>query len=167
MWSFLHLTIFLTVFFFGFSLEWENWDTHSLLQPGSCPNSKSMSLNIKQVNFIWTFLSLITSFLSFFIIHKITGKWIIQHLPWPFPQCCQQPILNFEEDSEEQKKNVNETNILWIRMMLTWPNCKDQSETRHQTLKFHLWQNRITEGTFLIKLPWPFSKVFKKKRPCN
>jgi hypothetical protein len=119
-----------------------------------------MSLNIKQVNFIWAFLSLITSFLSFFIIHKITGKWIIQHLPWPFPQCCQQPILNFEEDSEEQKKNVNDTNILWIRMTLTWPNCKDQSETRQQTLKFHLWQNRITEGTFLIKLPWPFSKVF-------
>ncbi|XP_046446686.1 uncharacterized protein LOC124195987 [Daphnia pulex] len=132
MWSILHLTVFLELFVFSFSLE---WGTHSLLQPGSCPNSNSMSLNI----------------------HQITGQWIIQHLPWPFPQCCQQPILNFEEDTENQNKTGNDTNSHWIRISLDWPNCKDQPETWQQPLKFRLMQNRITEGTFLIKLSWPFN----------
>ncbi len=154
MWSILHLTAFLALFFFGFSLE---WGTHSLLQPGSCPNSNSMSLNIHQVCFTRKSFPSITLICFHNSTHKITGQWIIQHLPWPFPQCCQQPILNFEEDTEDQNKTGNDTNINWITISLDWPNCKDQPETWQQPLKFRLLQNRITEGTFLIKLSWPFS----------
>ncbi|XP_032776460.2 uncharacterized protein LOC116915431 [Daphnia magna] len=131
----LRVTAFLTLFLCSATLE---WNAHSLLQPGTCPQSKLM---------------------PFLDIHQITGRWIIQQLPWPFPQCCRQPTLNFEEEIVDPKKASNETQPIWIRMTVDFPSCKNEQETWQQPLSWRLLQNRINEGIFLVKLPWPLDVV--------
>lgn len=92
------------------------------------------------------------------VLNKITGRWIIQQLPWSFPQCCRQPTLNFEEEIQDKKKMTNETQPVWMRVTVDFPSCKNEQETWQQPLNWRLWQNRMNEGSFLIKLPWPLGK---------
>ena len=43
-------------------------------------------------------------------------------------------------------------------MGLDWSTCTDQSDGLQQQLSWRLMHNRVNEATFLIELPWPFSK---------
>lgn len=103
---------------------------------------------------------------SKFVFNKITGRWIIQQLPWPFPQCCRQPTLNFEEEIVDPKKASNETQPIWIRMTVDFPSCKNEQETWQQPLSWRLLQNRINEGIFLVKLPWPLGMKLIRNMIC-
>lgn len=165
----LRVTAFLTLFLCSATLE---WNAHSLLQPGTCPQSKLMPfLDIHQVwlSDVWndrleTILYSINH--SKFVFNKITGRWIIQQLPWPFPQCCRQPTLNFEEEIVDPKKASNETQPIWIRMTVDFPSCKNEQETWQQPLSWRLLQNRINEGIFLVKLPWPLGMKLIRNMIC-
>ena len=86
------------------------------------------------------------------------GKWTIEHLPQPFPQCCRSPILNFAEDIPKKLANETHQQLKWLSVGIDFSGCDDHPDMwRSNNLNWRLWNNKMNEGTFVIDLPWPFS----------